>query len=336
VDGSYLLPLHPLAEKHHQRASLVQSGSISFSASYRTVFYTPEAGGPLHGFVEDNQALMLKLHLAEPLPGIAGDRRLTDSIIDRCISVSNILQDALRNEEMASDLVIVPEEFGITDNDAGMLVRILPKRSLVPLFSVYSADRSEPDEEPLIATLLRRRFGSNRDDAAEALGDLFARPLIRSVVAGFRAGFSLEMHAQNTLVSLDDDKLIDKVWFRDIEGVLLFNDLRLQRNVAPLLEDVDFLSELQPTIPASRYFNRNVDHDLGRVFAGVLLSLGACRFFNRNHCRLAEKAIRRVVRQAISEGEVSHLAGIGSLVPISRAPWGSGRRLGHYFRTRFR
>jgi hypothetical protein len=148
---------------------------------------------------------MLKLHLEEPLPGIPGDRRLTESVIAKCVYLSSVLPDEIQNDDLGADLEIVPEFFGITAGDCGVLLRLLPGNGVIPGFSLYSKDRQYLEHEPIIVKSMRSRFGENSAEAAQRFGADFAAPLVRSLIAGFRKGIALEMHAQNTLVQLRSD-----------------------------------------------------------------------------------------------------------------------------------
>jgi len=331
-----LLPVHPMDEKHYCADKVAQSGKIEFSASYRTVFYEPERGGLFADLIGDDEVLMLKLHLVEPLPGIPGDRRLTRQIIDRCVSLSNVLGKEVGRDPMAEQLEIIPEFFGMTDGETGVLLRLLPRIGLVPLFSLYSGDSRNRHRPPLIVERVREIFGNDSNRAARLMGTMLARPLVRSLLAGFRAGISLEMHAQNTLVQLGDDELISRVYFRDIEGVVLFNDYRIAHGLEPLFLDSEFADSLDPKASIHRLYNRNLDHDLGRIFAGSLVALQEYGFLTDHEVRIATQSIKTATAEAVKEGEMDKMGRLGRLLPFSRAPWGNGLRFGHYFRSRFR
>ena len=59
VDGDHLhLPVHPLAERRFEQEGLVRSGRIRVSASYRTVFFEPDAGGLFDRWVPPGQVLI--------------------------------------------------------------------------------------------------------------------------------------------------------------------------------------------------------------------------------------------------------------------------------------
>jgi len=335
-DGDLLIPVHPLDLARYSGHELLSAGTFRVSASYRTFAYFPDDDDPLGAAIPRNQLMMIKLHLEEPLPGVPGDRRLTRDKVEKCVTLSRTLVREMRSEPMAEQLEIIPEFLGMADSTSGVLFRLLPRKDVLPLFSLSSVDRSRPGGKPLIQSLLEARFGSDTASAARAIGAEFARPLIRSLLAGFRAGFSLEMHAQNALVRPGSDRLVDRVLYRDLEGVVLSNAYRASRGLEPLFAGLDNPELNEPAMRFARYFSRNYDHDLGRVFRAVLKSLQAAGYFDQTLVRHAIRSIRHAFRAAVSEAGVADLAGVGRIIPISRAPYGNGLRLGHYFRTDFR
>jgi hypothetical protein len=335
-DGQLMIPVHPLEVDRFPSAEIVYSGTIRFSASYRTVFYYPEAGGPLSTWIPDGRLLMLKLHLEEPLPGIPGDRRLTRSIIEKCVYLSSVLPAEISQEEMGKKLEIVPEFFGITSRDCGVLFRLLPATGAIPVFSLFSRDRTRPTDDPLIVEVFREHYGTRCSEAAERFGRDIARPLVRSLIAGFRRGISLELHAQNTLVDLDADAVVRRVFARDMEGVVVFDGYRGSRGLEPLSTGLGSQVDSYTNAPINRLFNRNLDHDIGRIFTGLLRALRESGYFSARETRSAVRSIRIVARESILEGELGDICGLGRYLPVSRAPWGNGLRPGHYFRTQYR
>lgn len=335
-DGSVMMPVHPLSEYRYGTDELTYSGHIQFSASYRTVFYEPEAGGILQDWIPSGQSLMIKLGLDEPLPGIPGDRRLTRDKIEKCILLSDALPIELENDPLASRLDIVPEFFGMSCQDHGVIFRLLPETGVMPLFSLFSVDRTSPDESPIIVSRLQSIYQGDAKEIARNIGMQLAQPLIESLLAGFRAGFSLEMHAQNTLISLGEKNLIGRVFFRDLEGVVFSNNFRVERNLEPLFSNTDNDELVWDGNSMRCWFNRNLDHDLGRVFEGALTVLVARGVLNEKEKNIAIASIRKVTRDAIRSAALTNMAWPGRVLPYSRAPWGNGMRPGHYFSTRFR
>jgi hypothetical protein len=335
-DGFLLYPLHPLEADKVRASEIVESGHIRFSASYRTVFYYPEDGGPFSSYCDPGQCLMIKLNLTEKLPGIPGDRRLDRDTIRRCVQVGPVIVRELSAIAPDTPLRIVTEPFGIVVGDTGALFRPITKQGIVPLFSLFSRDARNEEGHTLLEAELRERYAEDPMESAKRFGDDVAGPLVRALLDGYRCGFSLEMHAQNTLISIGDDRLIDRVHFRDLEGALVSNSLRERLGLRPIrLEGKNVFGD-EDAFPVGRIFNRNLDHDLGRVFRGCLNALHKSRYFGSRERRAAQSSIRRAVRTALCEAELP-IAHVGPrILPISRAPWGSGLRPGHWFRAEFR
>ena len=335
-DSFVLMPVHPLSEHRYSADELVYSGKIQFSASYRTVFYEPEPEGILGSWIPDGKTLMLKLSLEEPLPGIPGDRRLTRDKIEKCILMSDALPDELRNDPLASRLEIIPEFFGISAKDSGVIFRLLPASGLLPVFSLYSFDRNKPQQLPVIVRHLQYIYQGNSAALVADLGEQLAKPLVQSLLAGFRIGFSLEMHAQNTLFSPCEKSLFDRVYFRDLEGVVFSNKFRADRGLNPLFVNCENSELIWKGKSMRPWFNRNLDHDLGRIFGCSLDALLRHGVIDQRGKSIAVASIRNSVRKAVQAAELQATNWPGSIIPYSRAPWGNGLRPGHYFRTRFR
>jgi len=156
------------------------------------------------------------------------------------------------------------------------------------------------------------------------------------VLSGFRQGFSMEMHAQNTLISLLPSGQVGKVYFRDLESVVFFPELRVRHNIGPL-ELGHLGSELfqEPRNPA-RWFNRNLDHDVGRIFRWTLQVLEREGVFNKKNSRAAARRIQLTARELIDSFGLSEIARQGRWLPFSRSPYGNGLRRYHYYRTKYR
>ena len=334
--GRLLIPVHPLEADRFPKTEILYSGRIRFSASYRTVFYLPEAGGPLSRWIPADKSLMLKLHLEKPLPGVPGDRRLAKSTIDKCVYLSSVLPAELGTEKMGQQLEIIPEFFGIAGAGCGVLFRLLPVTGAIPVFSLYSRDRLCPSGDPLIVEVVREHYGNRSLEAADRFGADIAAPLVRSLISGFRRGISLELHAQNTLVDLRPDAVVKRVFARDMEGTVVFDDYRQENEQQPLSAAFGRQVDSYTDAPIQRLFNRNLDHDIGRCLTGLLSALKGSGYFASREARTAVHSIRQAVKESIVEGEMQDIAGFGRILPFSRAPWGNGLRPGHYFRTRYR
>jgi hypothetical protein len=324
-----LFPVHPLLERHLPNFPRAEMGRFAVSASYRTVFYEPVAGSPLAALLPLDHWMVVKLHLDEPLPGIPGDRRLTRDKVRKCVALSSVLP------ELVSSVSVVREPLGLVYGDRGALLRFVPKKNVVPVFALFSRDSARPAEQLI---LLREfdRLGLTPSQVAERYGDLLAQPLIRAACAGFDQGFSFELHAQNTLVELGGQRLIQRVLFRDLESVLYFPRYRLSRGHAPL-PMLEGNRELLPT-PAEplRWFNRNIDHDIGRILRGSLQALERVGFFSARDRRNAMRSCRSAHRAVVDEFGLRGLDWPGRRLRVSRSPYGRGLRRGDYYRPEFR
>jgi hypothetical protein len=335
-NGHVLTPIHPFEVDRWPDEAFVESGAISASASYRTMFFESDAGGILSGQEIDGRALMMKMHLERPLPGIPGDRRLTRKIIEKCIALSPVLQEIMRDDPLGRCCEIIPEFLGLSNDETGVIFRRVPAFGVMPLFSLFSPDPELLDGSSHIESKFKHLYGGDASSAAAEFGDQLARPLLRPLFAGFRAGFSLEMHAQNVLFLPGESALIDRVFIRDLEGVVFSNRYRVSHGLEPLFEEYDNAALVSDYKSMTRWFNRNVDHDLGRVFTGSLDALVQAGYFSERERTIAVQSIRKVMRQCVSDACLEHLNLQGRVLPVSRSPYGNGLSKGHYYRTRYR
>lgn len=335
--GIVYFPIHPLMKEVFSGHEIIESGKMRASASYRTVFFEPEIGGVLSRQQTASTGLMVKLHLDAPLPGIKGDRRLTRDKVAKCITVSGELHRMAEKGDMSARLEVIREPLGIVYNNRGAILRRMPAQKILPVFSLFSRDRRDPATEPLIVQLLKERYGRNQKQAASGFGTLFAVPFLQALFSAFVQGFSLEMHSQNTLVSLSQSEVIDKVYYRDMEGVVFSNQFRRKNLKQELFQDQrnPELHELGKRI--KRYFNRNLDYDLSRIWINFLDSIVSSRYFGRKEALLARHSIQEAVRMNIKSFGLQRLAACGKLLRVSRTPYDSAwYRRRSYYRCFFR
>ena len=333
-DGTTLFPLHPLVEKFYPAAATVRKGRFAVSASYRTVFFEPDAGCPLARLVPSGQALMIKLHLEEPLPGISGDRRLTPGKVRKCVELSSLLPGLIGAGGHAS-VNVLRERFGLVHGQRGAILRLVPRQGLVPLFAMYSRDSSCLKRPPLLISLIEQ-FGWQAEETAERLAGWLAAPILSAVLAGFQQGFSLEMHGQNTLLQFTSEGKVKDVFFRDLESVVYFPELRARQGLVPLALDHVGPELFQEPRNPTRWFNRNIDHDVGRIFRCTLHTLEQEGLLRKRHIRIAKQCIRATARDLINRFDLGLIARQGRWLPISRSPYGNGLRRGNYYWTTFR
>ena len=86
----------------------------------------------------------------------------------------------------------------------------------------------------------------------------------------------------------------------------------------------------------TRWFNRNVDYDVGRVLTECLDALESSGYFGGHERTIAVRSIRKAARQCVREAGVGRLNWPGLVFPVSRSPYGNGLSMGHWYRTRYR
>jgi hypothetical protein len=153
---------------------------------------------------------------------------------------------------------------------------------------------------------------------------------------GFREGFSLEMHAQNVVFQPGESALIDRVFVRDMEGVIFSNRYRAAQGLEPMFTDYRNDALISDYKSMTRWFNRNVDHDIGRVFTATLNALVDGGYFSDRERAIAVRSIRATMRESVTEARVGRLNLPGRLLPVSRSPYGHGLSKGHWYRSRYR
>jgi len=329
-------PIHPLQIDRYHGHNIIESGRMKIIASYRTVLYEPDSTGPIRLNLRSGEKLMVKLHYDGSLPGIPGDRSLTRNKVAKCIAVSRELERLSTTNRLSPNLKIIREEIGLVHENRGAIFRRIPGRPLIPGFSLHSTDRRFPHKDPLVLRLLKSVHGFSSNEAAEMFGELFATPLLTSLFSAFREGFSLEMHPQNVLIGFNESGLIDEVYYRDLEGVVFSNYWRRSVGLPKLFDDNDNPELHMFDKRIRRYFNRNLDHDLGRFWMNLIDVLRNVDYFQPKDVRTAVHSVRRAVRSAIRAFGLGRLAFWGRLLRFAPSPYGHWYSPGHYLRCYFR
>jgi hypothetical protein len=330
------VPIHPLELGRWPDEHFLESGTISVSASYRTVFFTPDDDGLLSCLKQSGDSVMMKLHLEHPLPGIDGDRRMRRQIVEKCVALSSPLQRIVRQDSFGVEVEVLPEFLGFSNDETGVVFRHMPDCEVMPLFSLFSPDKRFPGSSSHIERWVRRKYEDNAMDAAREFGDQLARPLLTPLFAGFRSGFSMEMHAQNVLFEPGESALIKRVFIRDLEGVVFSNHHRIAHGMEPLFQEYDNPELVSDYRSMTRWYNRNVDHDVGRVFTASLNALEACGYFGNRERATAVRSIREAARECVRAAGVGRLNLLGRILPVSRSPYGNGLGKGFWYRSRYR
>ncbi len=330
-------PIHPLEIDAYKKYPVIESGVAKISASYRTFFFEPDPKGVVKLIPPQGYRFMLKLHLEQPLPGIAGDRRLTKDIVEKCIAVSRELTELKKKGELSSYLNIIREEVGLLFKNQGVLIRKIPvDQFLIPAFSLSSPDQLCLKREALAITILKKAHVSTGIEPSMLFGKVFAKPLIASLLSGFKQGFSLEMHMQNVLFGLNNSGMIDSVLYRDLEGVIFSKKFRKKKNLSEIFKgDNNPQLHLHGNIIA-RFFNRNYDYDVGRIFDNILFALKQYGYFNAKDVQQATKSVQQIFKKEVEKAGIKRWNYLAYLFKLSRTPYGNGTRPCHYYKCSFR
>jgi hypothetical protein len=267
----FLLPVHPqtlgmLAEEVLGVLHRLEPGpalTVVPSANVRTVFVLRRGSDPVAPH-------FVKLHYPRRLSRFT--RRLRRPIISVQLWVAAELHRI--------GVPFLPEVgagvFGTDPRHAwGFLLRELPIPEdglTVPMFALYGRDIRAPDDPTLLEQLIVR---SGQSPAAFLTGQL-VRPAVRIWVrAATLTGCALEMHGQNTLVSVCGDKAT--VVYRDC-GVYVDPLVRARRGLP--------VDDLPPTnvmgrdvaFPREQVFSLAYDSFLGHHALAFLARLGDERF----------------------------------------------------------
>jgi siderophore synthetase component len=235
---------------------------------------------------------------------------------------------------LASYLSIVPEEIGLIHRNRGAIVRRLPRSPLVPAFSLSSPDLRDNNKEVLAATILRKAQESTGENVNHLFVRIFVTPTVESLFSAFCQGFSLEMHMQNVLFHFEDTGLVSKIYYRDLEGVVFSREFRESKGLPDL-----FYADSNPELHnygalIYRFFNRNLDYDLARVFSNLIDALEKQALLRPHEKPLLIHSVRRSVRQAVRKYGLWKWAFWGRWLRFSRTPYGTSLRHRYYCRFR--
>lgn len=189
---------------------LAQPIGVAPTSSTRTVLTT--------GYSDSFPAHFIKLHYPRRMSRFI--RGLRKKNINNSIEGSKDLSH-ITVERFA----YLPESLGFTygtgDNAWGFLVRECPPRPypeepryLIPYFSLYSQDRKQPDDPPLLIQLIEH-LGA--DPTAFTLNEIIL-PVIECWVKVVKeGGLLLESHGQNILLEIDTQGHPRRVVHRDLD-----------------------------------------------------------------------------------------------------------------------
>lgn len=232
IDSNNCIYVHPDWKKLPDYSSIFSVGTVEESfwvvptSSARTVHIM-------------NSYVYLKLYY----PGEIGrlNRELKYSQLISGIEISQIFEEAKKNNELLFNFDFLPEPYGRIfkneNNEIGFLIRIIPKDianlHLIPAFSMFSNDRQSEKDACLLAQILEIK-----DNPLEYLLTECCFPLVDIFfMCVSQEGLIPEMHSQNILFAFDDSWELKKIILRDFESIE--KDICIRK---ALKKDIEFSS----------------------------------------------------------------------------------------------
>lgn len=170
----------------------------------------------------DSNPCFLKTHLERY---ISRTKRIIEyEAIEKNIHISDIIRKGFAKNEISKDfgflLDIGGAALSLGDKHVGVIIRktepfpeIPQSRHLVPVFSLYSKDKHNIDDSPLLIQLIDRAKADPFDYVIENI----AVPLMKHFNFFAREmDILLQPHAQNTLLELDENFSVIRIIHRDV------------------------------------------------------------------------------------------------------------------------
>ena len=188
----------------------------------------------------------------------------------------------------------------------------------------------------MAAAILRKAKATTGADMIKLFGSIFIEPLVFSLLSAFRQGFSLEMHMQNVLMHFSEQGLVENVYYRDLEGVIFSREFRYKHGLPELFGNDNNAELFKNSNKFRRYFNRNFDHDLGRIFENLLIALNRSNVFRTNEIPVIVKSVRKTIHKAMQKYDFKKWVFLNHWLRVSRTPYGNGIHPSHYYFCKFR
>lgn len=142
-----IFPIHWFQEQYYRSQEKVELGKGVVSSSYRTIFVEFDKSNAQYPFLDHMESYMLKLHLENGLPGIEGDRRITEDVAMKCLRKSDHLALLKQKGYFPDFFDFMPEEFSIIYENRGVIFRRIVDHDVIPAFSLFSRNINRRNDE---------------------------------------------------------------------------------------------------------------------------------------------------------------------------------------------
>lgn len=200
-----------------------------------TIPVIPTASGRTVALADAPDQLHLKLHYPKTLGRFT--RRLDQPRATAAIDTSALLNDHRTQLSPAVGFLAEPTGLIAPSGSAAIIRRGTPRPNtsspepaIIPLFSLWATDTTRPTDRPLLPQLLTASTDSPTDTVYHRL----LEPIVDGwLELGLTLGLWCEWNAQNLLVTIDTNGQIQRVIFRDLQGI--HRDPQRRPNWAPHL-----------------------------------------------------------------------------------------------------
>ncbi len=205
---------HPIFNNAKLKLEFAENIKLIPTASARTLMLS---GSNAHGY--------FKLHYDGTIGRL--ERRLQYNEAISGVEISKIIASLIDEGKLDSRLTFLPEKgarvLKINDQEWGMVWRDEHPygccdnvKYIIPVFSLFSKDRNNPQDNTLLEQIITERFY----DPTTYVVDYLINPIIECYFSLLKnAGIQGEWHAQNLLIGFDENFYPQKIIARDLESM---------------------------------------------------------------------------------------------------------------------
>lgn len=193
--------------------------------------------------VDGDDPIYVKLHYDATLG--RNTRRMSPEKVAQSILTSQDLENLRKGGIYSTFFGFFPETLGVIadigDDRFGFIVRDfqpkgyegLPLVPRIPWFSLFSRDKKFAADVSLLQQWVEDRVGRDKHAARKFVFANFLQPVVDCFVFLSRdAGFISDYNAQNILVIPNEDELVDRIVFRDLQAFYIDVAMRKKNKLA--------------------------------------------------------------------------------------------------------
>lgn len=206
-------PIHPdtIADLFGLKFKIINNLSVLPTCSTRTLFTD-----------FNNSSIFLKTHIDRYISRIR--RKVKPEDVEIAIYISNIIKKQIINDKAPKDFGFLLDTGGAIlstgEKNIGVIIRdtrpfpeLSDGRYLIPIFSLYSKDKNQVNDQPLLIQLINQ---SGEDPVDYVIKNIAIPAMTHFNYFAYELDIVLQPHAQNTLLELDKNFSVLRIIHRDI------------------------------------------------------------------------------------------------------------------------